>query len=163
MRYLILGVLALSVVSPVQAQTIDPQLTAPITKFITSFNKGDMAGAAAAHMSDGDLVIIDEVPPFMWRGSDALKIWAGDLAADAKKAGITDQKVTLGLATRAEINGTNAYVVVPAVYSFKQGRVSKRESAHMTFAMKMGPSGWLIHGWTWSGPSAAKPAAAAKK
>ena len=89
--------LALSVVSPVQAQTIDPQLTAPITKFITSFNKGDMAGAAAAHMSDGDLVIIDEVPPFMWRGSDALKIWAGDLAADAKKAGITDQKVTLGL------------------------------------------------------------------
>jgi hypothetical protein len=163
MRYLILGVLAACVASPVQAQTIDPQVTAPITKFMNAFNKGDMAGAAAAHMSDENLVIIDEVPPFMWRGADALKAWAGDLAADAKKAGITDQKVTISRATRAEVNGSDAYVVVPAVYSFKEGGVAKRESAHMTFAMKKGSSGWLIHGWTWSGPSAPKPAAAAKK
>ena len=163
MRYLILGVLALCVMSPVQAQTIDPQVTAPITKFITSFNKGDMAGAAATHMSDADLVIIDEVPPFMWRGADALKSWAADLTADAKKAGMTEQKVTLGRATRAEVIGNDAYVVVPAVYSFEQGGVAKRESAHMTFAMKKAPSGWLIHGWTWSGPSAPKAAAAAKK
>jgi hypothetical protein len=35
-----------------------------------------------------------------------------------------------------------------------------REPAHMTFVLKKGTSGWLIHGWTWTGP---KPAAAAKK
>jgi SnoaL-like protein len=163
MRYLILGVLAACVASPVQAQTVDPQLTAPITKFINAFNKGDMAGAAATHMADDNLVIIDEVPPFTWRGADALKTWAADLTADAKKAGMSDQKVTLSRATRAEVNGTEAYVVVPAVYSFTQGGVAKRENAHMAFALKKGPSGWLIHGWAWNGPSAPKAAAAVKK
>ena len=42
MRYLILGVLGLCVAAPVQAQTADPQVVAPITKFIDAFNKGDM-------------------------------------------------------------------------------------------------------------------------
>jgi ketosteroid isomerase-like protein len=163
MRYLMLGVLALCVVSTVQAQTIDPQLTAPITKFIDAFNKGDMAGAAATHAADADLVIIDEVPPFVWRGAQALKTWGAALEADAKKHGLTNQKVTLSAATRAEVSGTDAYVVVPAIYSFTEGGVAKRESAHMTFVLTKGASGWLIHGWTWSGPARPKAESAAKK
>src|SRR6476620_8054753 len=133
MRYLILGVLGLCVAAPVQAQTADPQVVAPIIKFIDAFNKGDMAGAAATHASGADLVIIDEVSPFVWRGAQAFKTWAADLEADAKK------------------KGSDAYVVVPAVYSFSEGGVAKTESAHMTFALKKGATGWLIHGWTWTG------------
>jgi hypothetical protein len=163
MRYLILVLLGLCVVLPVQAQTIDPQLTAPITKFIDAFNKGDMAGAASTHISDADLVIIDEVAPYMWRGAQALKAWAADLGADAKKHGMTNQKVTLSAATRAETNGSDAYVVVPAVYSFTEGGVAKRESAHMTFALKKGSTGWLIHGWTWTGPTPPKAQGTVKK
>jgi ketosteroid isomerase-like protein len=165
MRSLMLGTLALglSAVLSVQPQTIDPQMVAPITKFVDAFNKGDMAGAASTHASDADLVIIDEVPPFIWRGAQALKTWAADLEADAKKHGMTNQKVTLGPATRAETNGNDAYVVVPAVYSFTEGGVAKRESAHMTFMLKKGPAGWLIHGWTWTGPTAPKAQGPVKK
>jgi hypothetical protein len=166
MQYLTLGALVcvwVGMGSPVQAQTTDPQVIAPITKFIDAFNKGDMAGAAATHASEADLVIIDEVPPFLWRGAQALKTWAADLEADAKKHGMTDQKVTLSRATRAESNGGDAYVVVPAVYSFKQGGVALRENAHMTFALKKGAAGWLIHGWTWTGPKAPTAQGAAKK
>jgi ketosteroid isomerase-like protein len=163
MRYLLLGVLALCVVSPLRAQTIDPQLTAPITKFVDAFNRGDMAGAAATHAADADLVIIDEVSPFVWRGAQALKTWSAALEADSKKHGMTDQKVTLSAATRAEVNGSDAYVVVPAVYSFTEAGVAKTESAHMTFVLKKGTSGWLIHGWTWTGPSRAKAQSAPKK
>jgi hypothetical protein len=107
MRYLILGVLGLCVAAPVQAQTADPQVVAPITKFIDAFNKGDMAGAAATHASGADLVIIDEVSPFVWRGAQALTTWAADLEADAKKKGITNQKVTLKPATRTETTGSD--------------------------------------------------------
>lgn len=32
------------------------------------------------------------------------------------------------------------------------------EAAQMTFVLKKGAGGWLIHGWTWTGP---KPSAAA--
>ena len=159
MRHLTLGAIlfVLAGVSPaVRAQTTDPQITAPINKFIEAFNKGDMAGAAATHASEADLAIIDEVPPFLWRGAQALKAWAADLERDAKAQGITDPKVAVAAATRVEVNGDAAYVVVPAVYTFKQAGVAMRETAQMTFTLKKAAAGWLIHGWTWTGPKPQK-------
>jgi SnoaL-like domain len=161
MRYLALGAivsLCLSMGPAVQAQSPDPQLTAPITKFVDAFNKGDMAGAAATHAAGADLVIIDEVSPYLWRGAKAVEAWAADLEADAKKKGITDQKVTISAATRVESTATAAYVVVPAVYTFKEKGVAMSESAHFTFTLQKGASGWLIHGWTWTGPKPKKVA-----
>jgi ketosteroid isomerase-like protein len=142
------------------AQTGDAELMAPIQRFITSFNKGDAAGAAATHASGADLVIIDEVSPYVWRGPKAFSSWATDLESDAKKNGITEPMVTIKAATRVEKNGDQAYVIVPAVYTFKQGGKPMRESAQMTFVLKKDANGWLIHGWTWTGP---KPQAAAGK
>jgi hypothetical protein len=142
------------------AQTSDAQLIAPIQKFIDSFNKGDIASAATTHAAEADLVIIDEVPPFLWRGARAFQQWSTDLDNDAKKRGITDQMVKIGAATRTETSGDQAYVVMPAVYSFKERGVAMRETAQMTFALRKGPGGWLIHGWTWTGP---KPTGTAKK
>jgi hypothetical protein len=141
------------------AQAQDAQLMAPIKKFIDSFNKGDMAGAASTHAATADLTILDEVSPYLWNGPKAFHAWAGDLDADAKKNGITDQSVTISAPTRTESTANQAYVVVPAVYAFKLKGVPMRESAQMTFALKKDASGWLIHGWTWTGP---KPQKAAK-
>jgi ketosteroid isomerase-like protein len=134
-----------------------------INRFIEAFNKGDVAGAAATHASDADLVIIDEVPPFLWRGAQAFQAWAAALEADAKKDGITDQKVTISQATRVETDGAGAYVIVPSVYTFKKGGAAMRETAQMTFALKKGAAGWLIHGWTWTGPKPQKASGSAKK
>jgi hypothetical protein len=136
---------------PAHAQT-DAELMAPIQKFVDSFNKGDGAGAAAAHASGADLTIIDEVPPFLWRGPKAFQTWAADLEADAKKQGITEPLVTLSKPTRTEKQGDGAYVIVPAVFSFKLGGKPMREAAQMTFVLKKDASGWLIHGWSWTGP-----------
>ncbi len=43
-----------------------------------------------------------------------------------------------------------------------QGGVAMREAAQMTFVLKKGAGGWLIHGWTWTGPKPQKVAAPAK-
>lgn len=166
MRHLTLGALVcvcVSLGSSMQAQTADPQLMAPINTFIDSFNKGDIAGAAATHAAEADLVIIDEVPPFLWRGAQAFQAWAADLQREDKKQGITDEKVSIGAATRVETDGVAAYVVVPAVYTFKQGGVAMRETAQMTVTLKKGAAGWLIHGWTWTGPKPQKASASTKK
>ena len=166
MRYLTLGAIVcvcVGIGTAVRAQTADPQLMAPINKFLEAFNKGDIAGAAATHASEADLAITDEVPPFLWRGAQAVKTWAADLERDAKKQGITDQKVSIGAATRVETDGEGAYVVVPSVYTFKQAGVAMRESAQMTFTLKKGSGGWLIHGWTWTGPKARKVSGPSKK
>lgn len=102
MRYLTLGaVLCMAVGTAAGAGAADAQLAAPIQKFIDSFNKG--AAAAGA-----DLVIIDEVSPYLWRGPQAFQAWGADLDADAKKKGITDQVVTISAATREETNGEQA-------------------------------------------------------
>lgn len=152
MRYTVLGVITWLVIgAPAGAQTPDPQLMAPVQKFLEAFNKGDVAGAAAAHLVDEDLVIIDEVAPHLWRGPQAFQTWGADLAAHDKKLGMTDQKVTIGKPAVAEATGEFAYVVVPATYTFKQAGKPMREPAHMTFALKKTAGGWLIHGWTWTG------------
>jgi hypothetical protein len=138
------------------AQAQDAQVMAPIKKFIDSFNKGDTAGAAATHAADADLTITDEVPPFLWRGPQAFKEWSTALDADAKKRGMTEPVVTLKAPTRTETDGNQAYVVVPAVFTFKERGVAMREAAQMTFVLQKGAAGWLIHGWTWTGPKPQK-------
>jgi hypothetical protein len=161
MRDLALGMVVCLIMGvAAAAQAPDPQVIAPIQKFIDSFNKGDAAGAAATHAAEADLVIMDELSPYLWRGPRAFQQWSTDLEADGKKRGITEPMVKIGAPTRREVSGDQAYVVVPAVYTFKEGGVAMRESAQMTFALKKGAGGWLIHGWTWTGP---KPTGAAKK
>ena len=70
--------------------------------------------------------------------------------------------MTISAPTRIETTGEQAYVVVPAVYTFKERGVAKRTAAQMTVTLKKGAGGWLIHGWTWTGPRA-KPVAPAKQ
>lgn len=165
MRFLTVAALVwIAVAAPARAQgqKADAELMAPIQKFVDSFNKGDTAGAAATHAAGADLTIIDEVPPYIWRGPKALQAWGADLDSDAKTKGITEPMVTLSAPTRTEQSGERAYVIVPAAFTFKQGGASMREAAQMTFVLGKGASGWLIHGWSWTGP---KPSAvgAAKK
>ena len=160
MRYVTLGAVVWCLMgAPASGQTPDAQLMAPIQKFIDSFNKGDMAGAAATHAASADLAITDEVPPFLWTGAQALKAWSTDLEADAKKRGITEPMVTIKAPTRTESTADQAYVVVPAVYTFKERGVAMREAAQITFALKKGASGWLIHAWSWTGPKPQKATA----
>lgn len=164
MRYLTLGaliVVAGAVTAPgTAAQAPDPRLMAPIQKFVDSFNKGDMTGAAATHMADADLLIIDEVAPFAWHGADAFKTWSAALDSESKKAGITDGAVAVKPPVKSEVNGDLAYLVVPAVYTFKQKGVAMRETAHIAVVLKKGSGGWLLHSWAWTGQ---KPLAAAAK
>jgi len=130
---------------------------------MTAFNKGDVAGAAATHAAVADLVIVDEVAPYVWHGTKAFHAWVADLGAEDTKRGIADQKVTIGAPTRVEVSGADAYVIVPATYTFTaKGGVAMRARSQMTFTLEKGASGWLIHGWTWTGPKASKASAAGK-
>jgi hypothetical protein len=132
----------------------DAGLMAPIRKFVDSFNKGDMVAAAATH-APGDVSILDEVSPYLWRGSEAFKAWSADLGKDAEKRGITEQVVEISDPTREETSGDHAYVVVPAVYTYKERGKAMREQAQFVFALQKGATGWLIHGWAWTGPTPA--------
>jgi ketosteroid isomerase-like protein len=142
----------IALAEPALAATPNAAITATLNAYIDSLGRGD-AKAAAAVLA-GDVSIVDEVPPYAWRGPGAFEAMGAALAAYDKKAGITDAGVTLSPPTRIEAAGDRAYVVAPAVFRFKQGGVDMRELGRMTFTLSDGAGGWKITGWTWTGPKA---------
>lgn len=152
MKSAIVGMVCFAALSTASAAAAaDAQIEAPIRQFIDTFNKGDVKGAAATHLATG-ASIIDEFPPHVWQGPTAVETWAADLARNDKAAGISDEAVALGAVTREVVSGDSAYVVVAAIYTFKQKGVAMREPAQMTFALRKAGQGWKISAWTWTGP-----------
>ena len=122
----------------------------PIHQFIDGFNKGDTKSAFAAY-AKGDIAIVDEFAPHIWRGPRAPQNWAVDYDKHAQATGVTDGSVSYGPPTRTEIEGSVAYVIVPTVYTYKEKGQPIAEEGQMTFVLSQSATGWKIGGWTWSG------------
>lgn len=126
---------------------------APITtvqRFLEAFNKGDLKAAEATHAVE--VAIVDEVPPFHWRGRGAFKAWLADLTEHDAAHEITDGQMKLGDTIREEAHDDDAYVVVATEYTFKSKGTPLREASQMTFALKKEKAGWRIVAWTFAGP-----------
>jgi len=147
----ILPIIAAAVLLAPQAvaQAPDADPMAPVTRFLEAFNAGDVAGVAAAHADD--VVIVDEAPPFIWRGREALARWLADLGAEDARRGVTGGAVTLGAVRRRLVHGDRAFVVIDAVYRYREQGVATVEPAVMTLTLEQGADGWKISGWTWGG------------
>jgi len=143
-------VLAAMAAAPVAAAE-DASVSTPIRQFVDAFNKGDLK-AALANYATGDIAIIDDLAPHLWVGPKAAQAWAADLAKSGAVNGITEGAVKIGAATRTEVEGNVAYVVVPSRYTFKDHGKAMTEEGQMTFALKGGAKAWKISGWTWTGP-----------
>ena len=158
---LLVTVVLLGLSAAAGAATPQAEVMAPIRLFIDSFNKGDLKAAAAA-LAPAGMMAIDDVPPHIWAGPNALDAWSKALAAADKAAGNTDGAVALGKPVRVVVGADRAYVVAAAVYTFKEKGVAMREPAQLVCALQKGSSGWLISGWTWAGTKP-KPAAGSSK
>lgn len=156
MRHLVVALLCSMglVAGAVHAATPEAELMKPIHQFIDSFNKGDAATAEATHLASAS--ITDEVAPYHWEAPGAFKAWAAALDAHDKKAGMSEQAVTLGKPHLVDSTADTAYVSLEAVYSFKQNGAAMREPARMTYALRKTAEGWKIASWTWSGAKAEK-------
>ena len=123
---------------------------ATIHQFMDGLNANDMKRALAACAPQAS--IVDEVPPHEWQGTNACARWAHDLDAADKTAGITDGVVTLRAPWRIDVNGTRAYAVVPATYTFKvHGKPNAESNSIFTAALVRMGGVWRITGWAWSG------------
>ena len=122
---------------------------ATINQFVGGFNKGDTKAAAAACAEQTS--ILDEFAPHEWHGAGACLTWMKDYDTDAKKNAITDGIVTLNKPKHLDIDGAYAYVVIPSDYGFKKaGKEVWEKDSLFTFALKKGPAGWKITGWSWA-------------
>ena len=150
----VLSLIVLLATGGAAAATPAAELTAPIHAFIEAFDKGDGKTAAATHSAN--VSIIDEAPPYVWRGPTAFADWSRDLTANDAKQGITEENVALGDVLRTEQTGAHAYVVMAATYAFKDHGAPMHEPARMTFVLHKAADGWKITAWTWTGPKPIK-------
>jgi hypothetical protein len=150
MKKALLAALASVLLSSASMAAAQGVVTAPIHQFIDGFNSGDVKSAYAAYAT-GDITIIDEFAPHRWVGPHAAQDWAADYDKHAAATGVSDGVVKYGAPTRTEIEGDVAYVVIPAVYTYKQHGAPTTEEGQMTFALHAEAGGWKIKGWTWTG------------
>jgi hypothetical protein len=143
------------------AATPEAQVMTPVHAFIDGFNKGDMKAASAA-LSPNGMTIIDDVAPHVWSGPSAFDAWSKALDAASQAEGDTDEFVAIGKPTRVIVGADRGYVVVPAIYTYKQKGMAMQESARLVCTVQKEMGGWLITGWAWAGTKPAPVAAAAK-
>jgi ketosteroid isomerase-like protein len=145
----ITGLAALVLASAAAAST-PAEVTAPIHQFVDGFNSGDTKSAFAAY-EPGIISITDEFAPHRWVGRDAAHAWAAEYDKHAAATGVSEGIVKVGEATRSEIEGDLAYVIVPTVYTYKEHGKPIMEEGQMTYVLHKSAAGWKIRAWTWTG------------
>jgi ketosteroid isomerase-like protein len=152
-RYAMILAALVAIMAATTALAADgPPAIATVQRFLEAFNKGDLKAAEATHATE--VAIVDEIPPYHWKGREAFKGWLADLTEHDMAHEVTDGSMKLGATIREETSGDAAYVVVATEYGFKEKGTSMRAPAQMTFALKKDKGLWRIVGWTYAGPKA---------
>ena len=96
-----------------------------------------------------DAAVIDDIPPFEWRGPGACPRWRKDNDGYAKKEEITDATFTMGNPQQLIISEDRAYVVLPTTFALRQKGRRVRGTATSTLVLRKTAAGWRITAWTW--------------
>ena len=125
------------------------QVIALVHKVVNAFNKGDMATVKSL-MAPGDQSIMDEMPPFTWRGPGATDAFLGDVERDAERMKDTESSSVVGPPTFIRIEGNHAYAVFPDHFRYKRAGVPVSEEATMAITALKSPAGWQIVAFAYS-------------
>jgi hypothetical protein len=98
------------------------------------------------------VVLVDDLAPFVFTGApeQAIGTWAKAYAADSEQNGISDFSMQLLKARDIEVIDDHAYIVVPAVYRFKQHGKPARIRGTITATLEKVEEKWLISTWAWA-------------
>jgi hypothetical protein len=150
MRKIMLGlIVSVLLVSAAMAVPLGDVMT-PIRQFIDGFNTGDVKTAYAAY-APGTIAIVDEFAPHRWVGPNAAHEWAAEYDKHAAATGVSDGVVKYGEPTRSVVDKDTAYVIVPALYTYKEKGQPMAEDGQFAFVLHAEAAGWKIQGWTWTG------------
>jgi len=115
---------------------------------IRAANTDDPSGLAGLFTSDA--TVVDENPPFVWRGADAGTAWWRVVDAVMQKIKMTHlQAVNVRLGEFRQSAG-NAYLVQAMTITGVTGSRPFAESGTMTFTFHDGAGKWLISTMVWT-------------
>ncbi|HEV2363312.1 MAG TPA: nuclear transport factor 2 family protein [Caulobacteraceae bacterium] len=118
------------------------QVVAVVQRFFDAFNRGDTV--ALKSVFENDVSLIDDMPPFAWRGQGALDAWLADADKDGQLNKDTDAVSVIGAPRFVRIVGDRAYAVFPDQFSYKRNGRQIREDATATFVLRRTDVGWRV-------------------
>jgi hypothetical protein len=98
------------------------------------------------------VVLVDDLAPYVFSGApeEALGAWFKAYGADADRNGISGFSMQLLKPRDIEVTDGHAYIVLPAVYHFKQHNKAARIRGVITATLDKVNDQWLIATWSWA-------------
>ena len=128
------------------------QPPAPILKLTNAFTQATSADDASAlgSLFTTDALVVDEIPPFAWRGAGAGTAWWHAVEATMRKAKITTLKATGVRYGEFKQSATDAYLVQVLRITGLVGGKPFVETGTQTYTFHNASGSWLISSAVWS-------------
>jgi ketosteroid isomerase-like protein len=125
---------------------------APILKLahaaMHAANTNDAAAFAGLYTSDA--VVVDEIPPFIWRGAGAGTSWWHAVAAVAQKLKMTHLRAIDIRIGEFKASATDAYLVTPMTVTAIANGKPFAEPGTTTYTFHNSGGTWLISSQVWT-------------
>ena len=117
-----------------------------VRHYIDAFNKGDVEVMAATFAVPAS--ILDGMAPHVWHGPTATQDW---YLVEGEQHRASDYFVTMVEPLHNNVTGDSAYVVFPAIMTFKAGGKQITQSgSFFTVALRKIAEEWRIAAWAWT-------------
>lgn len=137
---------SLSTPSFADASNIDVLL--PIHTFVRAANAGDRALLISLFTPDS--TIVDEFAPFCFAAPHAAAHWYDGSGPDQTAHGVTDARISFAAPRFVTVQGSAAYVVVPAIYAYKVHGKPAKEAGSAAFSLTRRSAKWKISAMAWA-------------
>jgi Domain of unknown function (DUF4440) len=125
----------------------DPTLLALPEKFSTAMFANDpvlLRTYCAANAT-----VIDEFPPYSWKGPDACVRWAAAFKAFITQAKLTKFQTTVAPNPFIDVSGDHAYLVAQVTFSAMMAGKRVPDAGSWTFVLVKSGSAWKITSLAW--------------
>ena len=125
------------------------QIVAALNRLADLVNDGEIPAALACFTEAPS--IVEDLPPFHWRGPTAGAEWLGAMAANAEREGVSRIEMKFRDPTLVLAEAGRGYAVLPGdlTYTLAQGGV-RHVQGHATFTVQKAAGGWKIETMTWA-------------
>jgi ketosteroid isomerase-like protein len=111
-------------------------------------NSNNAAGFAGLYTNDA--VVVDENPPFVWRGAGAGTAWWNAVAAVARRMNLTHLKAINIRISEFKESASDAYLVQPMTVSGIANGKPFSEAGTTTYTFHNAGGTWLISSQVWT-------------
>jgi len=139
----LLGSFAGSARSEDQAPKTDPAILAAVDAAIAAINSGSATDAKAVFTA-APSSIVDDFPPFVWSGKDAVEAYTRDLKAILDKYEITAWRFQRHQPRYIAATDDRAWLVVPASFPFMMKGQTQSVSGDWIFVLAKVDGRWRV-------------------